>query len=148
MDILSKFAERLKELMNEKDLNAPLFADRIGVNSNSITQYLRGLHAPTYRVFLKMLEYFDCSADFLLGLSEFPRRENQVFRSAGEFSKRFRQAIKDCKTSQYALQKKTGITWANFHSWLNGKSLPYLDSLVKISEGLECSVDFLLGRED
>ena len=48
--------------------------------------------------------------------------------------------------SQYALKNKTGISWNNFHKWLNGKSKPYPDSLVKIAVAMECTVDFLIGR--
>ncbi len=148
MDILSKLPERLKELMADKGINAPILAKQIGVRNNTLTEQLRGAHLPTFEVFISFLEYFNCSADFLLGLIDYPRRENQIFNPTPCFAAQFRIAMEKCKMSQYALQKKTKISWANFNAWLNGKSLPYLDSLVKLAKGLDCSVDFLLGREN
>lgn len=44
------------------------------------------------------------------------------------------------------LSKKTGISSGNICDWKSGRSKPSAETLVKISEALECSVDYLLGR--
>ncbi len=146
MDILSKLPERLKELMFDKGINAPILAADLQLRSSTVTRYLQGVRLPKFEAFVKMIEYFNCSADYLLGVIDFPRP--QTFNPVPPFAAQFRAAMEKCGVSQYALQKRTGITWSNFHKWLNGLALPYVDSLVKLSEGLECSVDYLLGRED
>ena len=145
MDILSKLPERLKELMFDRGINAPNLAQTLGVGSNTITRYLQGASSPNFEIFVKLVEYFHCSADFLLGKEEQPFYEKK-FLPVPSFAEQFRKAMAECKMTQYALHKKTDISWNNFHKWLNGKSKPYPDSLVKIAGAMDCSVDFLLGR--
>lgn len=145
MDILSKLPERLKELMFDRDVNAPKLSKDLGIKSNTITRYLQGVCLPKFEIFIKLVEYFHCSADFLLGLQDDPNYAVN-FLPIPPFSESFKSALKNCNFSQYALQKQTGISWANFHYWLNGIRLPYVDSLVRIAEKLEVSVDYLLGR--
>ena len=145
MDILSKLPERLKEVMFDAGINAPKLAQAVGIRSNTITRYMQGVSAPSFESLVKLVEYFNCSADFLLGEAEFPCYEKK-FLPLPPFHERFREVMFECKTTQYALQKKSGISWNNFHTWLNGKSLPNADSLLNIANDLECSVDFLLGR--
>ncbi len=145
MDILSKLPERLKELMFDKGINAPTLADILGIGHNTITRYLQGVSSPNFKIFVQLVEYFNCSADFLLGVEEQPFYE-KIFLPVPSFSSQFRKVMKDLKITQYSLQKKTGISWNNFHKWLNGKSQPYPDSLMNLAKEMECSVDFLLGR--
>lgn len=145
MDILSKMPERLKELMFDRGVNAPKLAQTLTIGSNTITRYLRGEGAPSFEIFVKLVEYFNCSSDFLLGLEEQPEYEKK-FLEVPPFSQQFRKAISECGISQYALQKKIGCSWNNFHKWLNGKSQPYPDSLAKLALAMDCSVDFLIGR--
>ena len=145
MDILSKMPERLKELMFDKEISAAELAAAIQVSHNTITRYLQGVRLPKFDALVALVDYFHCSADFLLGISEQPKYES-VFSPTSNFAIQFRKAMEACKISQYALQKKTKISWNNFHKWLKGERLPYVDSLVKIALAMDCSVDFLLGR--
>ena len=147
MDILSKVPERLKELMFDKEINAPALAKVLGVGSNTITRYLQGVSSPKFEIFVKLIEYFHCSADFLLGLADYPQYETN-FAPVLPFETAFRRALATYDISQYALQKATNISWANFHFWLNGLRRPYLDSLVSLAQNIDCSVDYLLGRTD
>ncbi|MBQ8726435.1 MAG: helix-turn-helix transcriptional regulator [Clostridia bacterium] len=146
-EFVIKLPERLKELMFDKGVTAIKLASALDINSNYVTRYLQGNHLPTYSIFVKIIEYFNCSADFLLGLTEFPHYET-VYLPVKAFSINFKKAIGASKLSQYAIQKKTGISWASFHFWLKGDRQPYVDSLVKLADFLEVSVDYLLGRVD
>ncbi len=146
MDNLSKLPERLKELMFDRGVNAPKVAETLGIGKNTVTRYLQGVSFPKYAIFIKLIEYFHCSADFLLGVAEQPLYEKN-FLPVQPFAEQFRKTIYDCKTTQYALQQKMGASWNSFYKWLNGKALPDCDSLVNIASALECSVDYLLGRE-
>ena len=145
MGILSKLPERLSELMKENNLTPILLANKIGVNRNAITRYLSGSHLPTFAVFVKLIETFNCSADFLLGLIEYPTT-NVVFHSIPPFSKRFRELLVANKMSQYALHKKTNFSYDNFNKWLKGITSPYIDNLIKLSQAFDCSVDYLIGH--
>lgn len=145
MGILSKLPERLSELMKENNLTPILLANKIGINRNSITRYLSGSHLPTFPVFVKLIETFHCSADFLLGLTEYPPT-NVVFHSIPPFSQRFRELLNSYNMSQYALHKKTNFSYDNFNKWLKGSTSPYVDNLIKLAQAFDCSVDYLIGH--
>ena len=145
MGILSKLPERLSELMKENNLTPILLANKIGINRNSITRYLSGSHLPTFPVFFKLIETFHCSADFLLGLTEYPPT-NVVFHSIPPFSQRFRELLNSYNMSQYALHQKTNFSYDNFNKWLKGSTSPYVDNLIKLAQAFDCSVDYLIGH--
>ena len=68
MSILSNFAENLKELMLEHNLNAPALAKKLNIHRTNVTRYMRGERLPTFPVLVGILLLFNCSADILLGL--------------------------------------------------------------------------------
>ncbi len=148
MNILSIFPERFKELMFDKNTNSFKLSKALKISSSTTSQYSTGRSVPSYDNLVKLVEYFDCSADFLLGLTEYPKRENQVFLPVVPFEIQFRKALKTCGVSQYALNKRAGISWENINDWLHGRNRPLSDTLVRIADELDCSVDFLLGREN
>ena len=145
MDNLSKLPEMLQELLFDRGIKAPKLAEDLGIGKNTITRYLQGTSSPQYSILIKLIEYFHCSSDFLLGVTEQPLYD-ATFLPVRPFAEQFRKAIYECKTTQYALQQKMGVSWNSFHKWLKGKALPDCDSLIKIALSLECSIDFLLGR--
>ncbi len=147
MDILSNFSERLQELMLDRGIIPFELSKETGIPSSTMCNYASTNYLPSYKTLVTLVEYFDCSADFLLGLSEYPKRENQVFLPVVPFEIQFRKALSACGMSQYALQKKTRISWQSFHSWFHGTACPTSDTLVKIAKAMDCSIDFLLGRE-
>lgn len=46
------------------------------------------------------------------------------------------------------LSKSTGISSGNISDWKSGRSKPGLESLLKIADYFDCSVDYLLDRTD
>ncbi len=145
MEIMSKLSERLKEVMFEKNFKAADLAKQVGVNRNTITRYMQGVRLPTFDNFIKMLDVLNCSADFLVGLVDFPP-ESLVFHPAPPFHERFRELLQLFNFTQYKLHKKTQLSYDDYNKWLKGASTPYVDSLVKLAQAFDCSVDFVLGR--
>ncbi len=143
---LKKFAERLKEYMNDNGQNATSLAEIINSNRTSIAEYVRGVRLPSASVFFAMLNYFKCSADFLLGLTD-STADGKIFKAMPPFGERLREVMDFCGYSQYRLEKELRLSGSIVYKWLFGKSLPSVENLVKISLHMSCSVDFLLGRE-
>ena len=144
MENLSNFSERLKELMEEHDLRAPALARIVHTDRTNITRYLRGERYPLLPTFLAMADYFACSADYLLGLTELA--EPQQFMPAPPFAGRLRAVMQETKTTQYELEKELSLSGSVVYRWLHGGSLPTLPSLIRLAKHMECSVDYLLGR--
>ncbi len=145
MVILSKLSENLKELMDERDLNSVELARQLDTGRTKFSDILNAKSAPGYKTFIDLIEYFNCSADFLLGLKEYPC-EDIKYKAAVPFNERLRVMFKETGKSQYAFIKQTKTSWSVLHGWLTGKTLPSVESMVKAAKYFDCSVDFLLGR--
>ncbi|MBQ7879181.1 MAG: helix-turn-helix transcriptional regulator, partial [Clostridia bacterium] len=100
---------------------------------------------PSYESFIKIIEFFNCSADFLIGATEEPFTE-RTYRAMPPFQELFRSLLSQEKITQYALHKKTNFSYDNFANWLKGETQPYLDNLLRLARALDRSVDQLLGR--
>ena len=146
MDILSNFSERLNELMKEEGLNCPALAKKLGIALSTVSELKRGAFLPSTRVLLLMADYFHCSADYLLGRNDLPTR-NVTGRPLPPFGPRLREIMDLCKVTQYRLEKQLPVSGSVVYHWLNGQSLPSVDSLVRLSDFFGCTVDFLIGRE-
>lgn len=140
------FAERLKEYMDERDLNCTSLAKAVGMNRTSVSEFVRGVRLPSFGNFTAIIEYFNCSADYLLGKIEFAPDENTVFKPVPPFGGRFRQVLKFCGCTQYRLEKYMGFSPSAVYCWLSGKKLPSVECLERLSDKLNVSIDFLLGR--
>ena len=142
---LSNLSENLQELMNEHGLNQSTLAEAMNTNSSKISSYITANRAPNYTTFIALIEYFHCSADFLLGLREYPSEEIR-YQPVRPFGERLREILQETGTTQYRFTKEADVSWGVFYNWLTGKSFPTMDNLVKIAGYFGCSVDFLLGR--
>ena len=142
---LSKLSESLKELMAEHNLNQVMLAEKLNTGRTKFSEILNGKSAPNFKTFVSIIEYFHCSADFLLGLKEYPCEEAN-YKPVQPFADRFSAVLEESGKSQYAFIKDTKISWSVLHGWLTGKTLPSVDNLIKVANYLDCSVDYLLGR--
>jgi transcriptional regulator with XRE-family HTH domain len=59
------FAKRLKQAMQDKDMNQAELASRIGKGKSSVSQYLSGKNIPKDDVQKQIAEVLDCTVEFL-----------------------------------------------------------------------------------
>ena len=62
--------QRLKELREEKGLTVYALSKQIGIANQVIYQWERGESLPTPESIVKICKFFNCTADFLLGLAD------------------------------------------------------------------------------
>jgi len=147
MEILSKFGERLKELIYDNNLTVEKISEVLNGNVSTIYHWLSGKinYKPSVANLVTLADYFQCSLDFLIGL------ENENYlpnpKSRPLFAKWFRYAIESKGFTLYSLSRATQIGTKSFYKWINDESEPNLDSLLRISEALDCTLDYLVGRE-
>lgn len=142
---LSVFVERLKEYMSEYNLNASTLAAKIKFSRATISGLLNETHIPSTQILIALVEYFNCSADYLLGLVEYPRLTE--FKPIKPFGVCLRKCLMESGKSEYRLQKDLNISSSLTYRWLNNIALPTVDSLIRLKKHFGCSVDYLLGRE-
>ena len=141
---MSKLSERIKEYLQELEINQLEFSRRTGIQHSNISDFLNEKHTPSYKNFVKLLYEFNCSADYLLGISDIHTEETlyPVF----EFSTRFREVLKINHVSQERLKRELNVSGSVLYKWLTGKSLPSIDYLIILAKYFHYSVDYLLGR--
>lgn len=143
---MSKLSEQLWELMNEDGLTQNTLAEKLNTSRPKLSLYLNDKALPTFEVFVQLVEFFNCSADFLIGKKDYPERERK-YLPVQPFGTRLKSILKERGISQYSIHISANISWSVLHSWFTGKSKPSMDNLRKVADNLECSVDFILGRE-
>jgi transcriptional regulator with XRE-family HTH domain len=144
MVILSKFAENLSALMQEHNINAPKLGKILNINRSNITRYLRGERLPSYRLFIAIIEYFNVSADVLLGRIDYC--ETQAFQPTKPFGGILQNTLKEARVTQTQLQKDLHLSSATTYTWLTNQRIPSVEHLDELADYLEVSVDYLLGR--
>lgn len=85
------FSERLKKLIKERGVTQASVADEIGILKQSMSYYITANRPPSIETLKKLCEYFDVSADYLIGTnSEIEFLSNKI----DELEKKL-QAIKN-----------------------------------------------------
>lgn len=64
-----------------------------------------------------------------------------------EFGERLKMIRRDLELSQRQLAKLSGVPQTSISTWELNKSVPSLDALYSLADALQCTVDYLIGRE-
>jgi transcriptional regulator with XRE-family HTH domain len=75
------FGERLRKLREGRKLSQQHLADRFGMSQSTIAYYEAGKKEPAYEILKKFADFFEVSADYLLGLSKSPVQYTYVEKS-------------------------------------------------------------------
>lgn len=145
MYIIQNFGERVSELLFEKNLTCEKFSKDVCIDRSVIYRYLRKQSLPSTKNLIAIADYFNCSADFLLGFTS--NNLAVTFKPAPPFDKSFRKILSEKHLTRYRLRGDNNFAKQSIDDWFNGKKLPSVDNLVKLSKYFDCSIDYLLGRE-
>ena len=64
------FGNRLRQLLDERNISQAHFADRIGVSRSRMNNYVAQRSEPDYATLIRIANTLDTTIDFLLGKSE------------------------------------------------------------------------------
>lgn len=67
---MDHFAQRLKQLRQEKGLSQDALGEIIGVSNHAVSTYETGKNYPEVKKFFILAEYFEVSLDYLAGWSD------------------------------------------------------------------------------
>lgn len=140
----SIFAERLAELMFDNKKTAEDLSKAVGVNLSLIYKYLKKRYVPSMPNVIKIADYFNCSIDFLVGLTD---EASKVFCSEHKpFAICFQELLKKHNCTRYRLKKDTVLAKQSVDDWYNGVRVPSVDNLSVLAEYFCCSIDYIIGR--
>ena len=140
------FVEILKDLVDEAGLSLRQLSQESGVSTMQLSRYLKG-STPTVDVTLKLAVYFNCSLDYLFGLSQ-EKEEGRYKTSDYDMSKflhNYQNLLKNNNLSNYKFMKDGGFDESIIRHWRAGAK-PRLNIVYYIALNLGGSMDELIGR--
>lgn len=139
------FTENFIDLFNSTNLSKTKFANLVGLKHSQIQHYLQGLIPVTDSV-VKICDYFNCSIDYLCGITEktaYPNMKKGFDKTS--FFTEYQRLLKINNISHFYLAKQNIVTQTSLSLWKKG-GLPKFEVLIAIAYELGGSIDKLLGR--
>ncbi len=143
---INTFIERLSELIEDRGINRHKLTKATGCDNSTIANWFSGKFFPRYSSLVVLADYFKCSVDFLLGLTD-----NDNFclsKNPSSFRERFKLCLEQNQLTEYRVAKLCGIEQATISKWLIHGRMPDTDKLIKLANIFNCSIEYLLGRSD
>lgn len=138
-----KFSERLNDLLFEKNLEE--LAKSLNVALASIYYWKGGEKEITLANLIALANHFEVSLDYISGRSDDDRRVKAT--KCPFFGKRLREVMKEKGITTYYLRKNYKYGSQHFKNWDTGAE-PLLSTLIELANILDCSIDYLVGKED
>jgi len=143
---MEDFKEILKELVSETGLSLRRLSIESGVSSMQYSRYLRGA-VPTIKVTLRIAEYFNCTLDYLFGLSD--KRTYSKYKTynydISNFLDRYQSLLYANKITHFKFAQNKFFDESIIRHWKTGVT-PRLDVIYTIAKELGGSIDELIGR--
>lgn len=88
---MSDFATRLRELRKTNNVSQQKLSKYLNFGYTAIANYESGRNQPSLDTVKKIAQYFDVTVDYLIGASDYPRRENDITDKESELLGIFRR---------------------------------------------------------
>lgn len=141
-------------LRKKKGLTQQEVAELVHVERGVYTNWELGNRNPNYENLSMLVCIFDVSLDYLLGdYLEISKerylkiKESYLMKTSNVFPQRLKELRLKKGLTQTELGEKVGVKQSTFTNWENGKREPNFETIIKIADLLEVSVDWLFGRE-
>lgn len=103
------FAQRLKELLEDKDVSQARLAKAMETTPQAISSYVKGKTTPDYDMLCNIAEYFGVTTDYLLGVSHvLSDEEDAILKDmieSGDMDFSFLRAFRQTKAVRDSLRK-------------------------------------------
>ena len=144
--IIEYFIDSIQTYLCIKENSVTDFSKDLHCLERCIARWLDGTNTPSTEYVLKVADFMNCSVDFL-----FERTENPSYQSAkipSRFSERLSALIENGNQSKNALAKIWKVEPSTISKWAQGQRIPKPDTIYKLADFYNCSMDYLLGRTD
>jgi len=99
--MVSIFSKRLKEVRDRKGLTQEDIANAIKSQKSTISMYEKGNRRPSHDMIIKIAEYLNVSADYLMGLTDNPDEKlNNTSIDFHQLNRYLRDFLSDSEISQ------------------------------------------------
>lgn len=139
---MNEFQERLQELLSYNNLNRLQLSQKINISSTTINDYFNKNYYPRIDIAIKIATYFNCSLDYLFGLSD---EFNNKIENNNTFFENFDKLIKINNLPIAKVLRDLKMSEYNYYRWKDGK-FPKTINLIDIAKYFDVSIDFLIGN--
>lgn len=136
---MSVFAEQLKTLRKINGLTQKELAEKLKIKQNSYSDWENGKSEPNIEMLVRIADYFDVSLDYLMG--------GKMKNITEEFSLCLKKIRMKRKLSQKQIAEELKISQQQYSKWEGGIITPNAETLVRLADYFDVSVDYLLGRK-
>lgn len=145
--VMENITKRLKELFEDKDFNKDDLIKFFGFKDETLFYiWKRGDSIPSLENLDKLAIYFKCSMEYLFGRTEV--LDNYKYKTMQPFDIQLKRVMKNKGITQYRMIKKDNICSSNhFRKWNKLKSVPTPETVIKLADYFNVTIDYLLGRE-
>ena len=141
------FADKLNEQMLLGSYDVKTLAEAINVSPSTIYNLRKCRYKqPDTVVFFSLIETFNCSADYMLGLIEFPSDNTVYHPPLRNYGARLKALLKEKGETQQSFIEDMNISSHLAYKWFSDKTLPGVDYLIRIAEHFDISVDTFIER--
>lgn len=139
---MNEFQERLQDLLDERGLKRIHLAKIIGISSTTINDYFNKNYYPQIDIAYKMAHYFECSLDYLFGLTDIKENTNTNSKT---FMENLNKLLKENNLPISKALKEMCMGEYDYYRWKKGK-FPKTRNLVEIAKFFDVGVDYLVGN--
>lgn len=136
---MSVFAEQLKTLRKINGQTQKELAEKLKIKQNSYSDWENGKSEPNIEMLVRIADSFDVSLDYLMG--------GKMKNITEEFSLCLKKLRMKRKLSQKQIAEELKISQQQYSKWEGGIITPNAETLVRLADYFDVSIDFLLGRK-
>lgn len=140
---MEKFEEILKELVEESGLSLNDLKEASSVSANQYSEYLHGSE-PKIKSAIKIAKHFNCSLDYLFGLSINKGKSPKFDYNLQTFLTKYEKILNENKITHYKFSQEAKFNESVIRKWKKGQN-PSMEIIIKIATELSISIDSLLG---
>ena len=137
---MNNFRERLDDFLIERNISKNQLATIVGVRPDTIYGYYRKKLLPEIHIAKRIADYFNCSLDYLFGLTDQVKNNEKNDLS---FADTVKKLIKDNHKSVEKTMKELNISDRTYYRWQSGESKPLTSVIIALAKYFDVSVDYL-----
>ncbi len=142
---MPNFNDALRWFRKSKNLTQAELGIKLGVSAQVISNWERGYTTGmSPEMIANISKVLEINGDYLLCLTKFPNGTSSYFEYDNDFQDRVKSVLKEQKISNEQLRGITGIDKSIMDGYLYGRVFPTPGDLVKISNAIGVSIDWLL----
>ena len=137
--------KRIFEIIEEEKSDYKFLVEYLRLSDVSIIYtWKKNGNLPSTDNVIKLSSLYNCSLDYLLCRTE--DYGKCATRQVAKFYDRVEELIKKNKIKKYKLEENKICSSNNLFKWKHG-AIPKVETLIKLADYFNVTVDYLLGRE-